>query len=69
MILLFCSGVTAQNIDLKKLKSPILFEGNDTTAYRDPAIFVSKRNKLFIPGLYPYKIDGSVKLKSERVKI
>ena len=36
----FYKPATASNtvIDVEKLKSPILFAGNDTTAYRDPAI-------------------------------
>ena len=36
--LFFFITLRAQNNPLSKLKSPILFKGNDTTAYRDPAV-------------------------------
>ena len=35
---IFCSNSIAQEIDLNKIKSPIIFEGNDKFAYRDPAV-------------------------------
>ena len=32
------SGIYAQDIALEKLKSPVIFQGNETKAYRDPAV-------------------------------
>lgn len=60
MILLFCSDVTAQNICLKKLKSPILFAGNDTTAYRDPAILYHDGTFYLFFSLMEIEPDGRI---------
>ena len=38
LLLLYSHKITAQRNVLSSLKSPILFEGNDSIAYRDPAI-------------------------------
>ena len=38
LLLLVCFGINAQNVDLEKLKSPILLRGDEHTAYRDPAV-------------------------------
>ena len=35
---LFCIRVQSQNVALSRLKSPILFHGDENTAYRDPAV-------------------------------
>jgi len=60
IILLFCSGVTAQNIRLKKLKSPILFAGNDTKAYRDPAILYHDGTFYLFFSLMEIEPDGRI---------
>jgi hypothetical protein len=38
LMMLFTPAANAQEIRLDKLKSPVLFKGNDHTAYRDPAV-------------------------------
>ncbi len=38
LFLLLCTEISAQNINLEKLKSPVLFRGNGVKAYRDPAV-------------------------------
>ncbi|MFY0653178.1 MAG: hypothetical protein JXQ96_14145 [Cyclobacteriaceae bacterium] len=38
LLMLFIIPVKAQKNDLSLLRSPIIFKGNDSTAYRDPAI-------------------------------
>lgn len=60
MILLFSSGVTAQNINLKNLKSPVLFAGNETTAYRDPAILFQDGTFYLFFSLMEIESDGRI---------
>lgn len=38
LLSIFCLIAPAQNIVLSSLKSPVLFHGNEKTAYRDPAV-------------------------------
>ena len=38
LFLILSVSVNAQQIELDKLKSPVIFRGNETTAYRDPAV-------------------------------
>ncbi len=39
-LVLVCTGTYAQKLKLEKLNSPVLFHGNETTAYRDPAVLL-----------------------------
>lgn len=39
---LFVYAAMAQKVDLGKIKSPILFAGNEKTAFRDPAVLYEK---------------------------
>lgn len=42
LISLLCNGTEAQRFSLDGLKSPILFKGDDHTAYRDPAVLLDR---------------------------
>lgn len=41
--LFICSVIYSQNIDLKALKSPVIFRGSQAIAYRDPAVLYHNR--------------------------
>ena len=45
--IIFVSGAQAQQNILSKLKSPIIFKGNDSTAFRDPAVLF-KDDKFYL---------------------
>jgi hypothetical protein len=49
-----------QNVDLKKLKSPVLFAGNETTAYRDPAILFQDGTFYLFFSLMEIELDGRI---------
>lgn len=58
----FLSVVMAygQNVDLTKLKSPVLFVGNETTAYRDPAILFQDGTFYLFFSLMEIESDGRI---------
>jgi len=50
----------AQSVDVNKIKSPILFEGNDVTAYRDPLPFYHKGIFYLYFSLSEIEKDGKI---------
>jgi len=58
--LLINSVISAQKIDLKALKSPVIFKGNETLAYRDPAVLFHNRTFYLFFTLTEIEQDGKI---------
>ncbi len=58
--LLFNSVSSAQNIDLKLLKSPVIFKDNVTLAYRDPAVLYDSQTFYLFFTLTEIEQDGKI---------
>jgi hypothetical protein len=54
------TGIRAQDINLEKLKTPVLFHGNETTAYRDPAILYHEKSFYLFFTLTEIEPDGRI---------
>jgi hypothetical protein len=58
---LLCNSVSnAQNIDLKLLRSPVIFKGNETLAYRDPAVLYHNKSFFLFFTLTEIDPDGRI---------
>ena len=60
MFLLIYQGTDAQNIRLKNLSSPVLFQGDQHTAYRDPAVLYHDRTFYLFFTLTEIELDGKI---------
>ena len=59
LLFIFYTEANPQSL-LKALKSPVLFQGNATTAYRDPAVLVHEQTFYLFFTLVEIEGDGKV---------
>ena len=59
-ILLVCGNGVAKKLDFNKLPSPILFRGNETTAFRDPAVLYHNKKFYLFFTLVETEPDGKI---------